>query len=159
MYWVIVMGRRSFLEVIDKLLEGLDALHDEPFTIMELVSASGLRYETVKRVLEILEKLYSRGTLLRVKDKPRPLYIWIPNRSISEVLAYKFFQILLIKERLSVEDLKREYGLNEEDARKILELLIEKELARWIDEDAVGLLPLSYYLKLPEKAKIVSAKI
>jgi len=159
MYWVIVMGRRSFLEVIDKLLEGLDALHDEPFTIMELVSASGLRYETVKRVLEILEKLYSRGTLLRVKDKPRSLYIWIPNRSISDVLAYKFFQILLIKERLGVEDLKREYGLNEEDARKILELLIEKELARWIDEDAVGLLPLSYYLKLPEKAKIVSAKI
>jgi len=153
------MGRRSFLEVIDKLLEGLDALHDEPFTIMELVSASGLRYETVKRVLEILEKLYERGILLRVKDRPKPLYIWVPNRSISEVLAYKFFQILLIKERLSVEDLKREYGLNEEDARKILELLIEKELARWIDEDAVGLLPLSYYLKLPEKAKIVSAKI
>ena len=141
------------------MLEGLDALHDEPFTIMELVSASGLRYETVKRVLEILEKLYERGILLRVKDRPKPLYIWVPNRSISEVLAYKFFQILLIKERLSVEDLKREYGLNEEDARKILELLIEKELARWIDEDAVGLLPLSYYLKLPEKAKIVSAKI
>jgi len=144
------MGRRSFLEVIDSLLEGLDTLHDEPFTITELASASGLRYETVKRILEILEKLYQRGILLRVKKKPK-LYIWVPNRSISEILAYKFFQILLIKERLDIEILKREYGLSEEDARKILELLVREGLARWIEEDAVGLLPLKYYLNLNMK--------
>ena len=65
-------------------------------------------------------------------------------------MAYKFFQVLLIKERLSVEDLKREYGLNEEDARKILELLVKKDLARWIEEDAVGLLPLKHYLDMKE---------
>ena len=151
------LGKRSFPEVIDKLLEGLDSLHDEPFTISELVSASGLRYETVKRAIEILEKLYKRGFLLRVKDKPKR-FIWVPSRSISEILAYKFFQVLLIKERISVDDLKREYGLEEEDARKILNILTEMGLARWIEEDAIGMLPLKHYLNMEEPINKLTKK-
>jgi len=73
------MREETLPEVIDKLLEGLDSLHDEPFTISELVSASGLTYETVEKALEILEKLYRRGYLLGVKDKPK-LFIWAPSR-------------------------------------------------------------------------------
>jgi len=152
------MGKRSFGEVLDEILDALDSLHDYPFSIPELADAAGIRYETAKRVLGLLEKIYQRGYLLRVRDRPR-MYVWVPKRDLDEVLTYKFFQILMIKEVLSVEDLEREYGLNEEQAEKILKMLVDKGLARWIDEEKIGVLPLTQYLNLTEEDREFIKKI
>jgi len=63
---------------------------------------------------------------------------------------------LLIRERISVDDLKREYGVEEEDARKILNMLTEMGFARWIEEDAIGILPLKHYLNIEALATNLS---
>ncbi len=144
------MGKRSFIEVLDALLDGLDTLHDEPFTIPELISASGLKGETARKLLDIIEKIQRRGFLLRVKNNPR-IYMWIPNRSIEELLAMKFFQILMIKESLTLEELEEKYGLSPENAEKIMRLLVDRKLARWAGQDIVALYPLDYYLNLASK--------
>ena len=65
------MGKRSFEEVLDEMLDGLDALHDEPFTVKDLVEITGIRYDTVRKMLNIFEKIYTRGLLLKVKEKPK----------------------------------------------------------------------------------------
>ncbi len=63
------------------------------------------------------------------------------------------FRILLEKERLSIEDLERYLGVDKKTGIEILEKLVEEDLARWIEEDAVGLYPLLHYLSLTEEDK------
>ncbi len=152
------MGKRSFEEVLDEILDGLDVLHNEPFTIKDLVEITGIRYDTVRKMLNIFEKIYSRGLLLKVKEKPK-LYAWIPSSDMVELIATKFFRVLLLRESLSTEDMEREYGLKEDEAKKIFEILVEKKLARWIDSNRIGLLPIREYLELTEEDKELIKKL
>ncbi|GEM_PF-4773854 len=141
------MGRKRFDEVLNAVLEALETFKDENFTITQLAREANIKFETAKKVLEFIEKITNSGMLHRVNDNPR-IYRWVPHLDVFDVIVTKAFRILLDRERLSVDDIKRFLGLDERTAYRILETLVNEELARWIDEDAVGLLPLKHYLKL-----------
>ena len=144
------MAKRSFFEVLKDLLEGLDSLHMEPVTYAEIISASGLKSDTVRKFLSIILEIQNRGYLLKLKDKP-PMFMWLPNRSMEELLAMKFFQILLMKESLTLEELTEQYGLSVESAEKIMRILVDKNLARWAAQDTIALYPLEHYVKNMEE--------
>jgi len=141
------VGRKRFDEVLNAVLEALETFKDENFTITQLAREANIKFETAKKVLEFIEKITNSGMLHRVNDNPR-IYRWVPHLDVFDVIVTKAFRILLDRERLSVDDIKRFLGLDERTAYRILETLVNEELARWIDEDAVGLLPLKHYLKL-----------
>ncbi len=152
------MAKKSLIEIIDSIIEGLYALQDEPFGVAELSSAAGIKYDTAKRMLEIMEKLYKAGFLIRVKERPK-MFMWIPNRDMDDLLIQKFFQVLVLKETLTIRDLMEDYGLDEEESEKILKLLVDKGLARWIDVDRVGIKRLSKYIKESEEKKEEKKKV
>ena len=146
------MAKRSIEEIIDSIIEGLQALQDEPFGVSELASAANIKYETAKKMLKLMEKLYNAGYLKKIKEKPA-LYIWLPNRSIDDLLVQKFSQILLLNETLTLRELEEEYGLTTEQAEKIMKLLVEKGFAKWIDIDRIAARSISNYIKQQEKRK------
>ncbi|MGQ4891471.1 MAG: hypothetical protein ACP6IP_03180 [Candidatus Njordarchaeia archaeon] len=146
------MGRRSLNEIVDNIIEGLYALQDEPFGVAELASAASIKYDTAKRMLDIMEKLYNAGFLIRVKERPR-VFMWIPNRDMEDLMAQKFFQVLVLKETLTLRELVEDYGLDEEEGEKILKLLVDRGVAKWIDVDRVGVKKPSKYIRGLEEKK------
>ncbi len=146
------MVKKSIYEIIDKVIEALFTLRDEPFGISELASAADIKYETAKKILNLMEKLYKAGYLKRIKEKPA-LYMWLPERDLDDLLVEKFGQILLLNETLTIRELVEDYGLSEEKAEEILNKLVEKGIARRIDIDRIALKSLANIIKQKEQEK------
>ena len=146
------MVKKSVYEIIDKVIEALYTLRDEPFGVSELASAAGIKYETAKKILNLMEKIYKAGYLQKVKEKP-VMYMWLPNRDLDELLIQKFGQILMLNETLTIKELIDDYGLAEEQAEKIMDNLVKKGLARRIDIDRIAARSLAKYIKEREQEK------
>ena len=146
------MAKKSFHEIIEKVIDALFTLRDEPFGISELASAADIKYETAKKILNLMEKLYKAGYLKRIKEKPA-LYMWLPERDIDDLLVEKFGQILILNETLTTRELVEDYGLSREKAEEIMNNLVEKGIARKIDIDRIALKSLAGIIKQKEKGK------
>jgi len=130
------MGRRSTREVWIDVLRALNSMNFQQFTASELSNMTGIKYETIKRILWIIELISRFGCLYRVKDRPRT-YIWIPHENTSSALKNLAIRKLLTNETLSISELAKELSIDRKFAKKILNSIVDDGLAKWIDRETI----------------------
>jgi len=141
------MARRNIFEIVEDILDALKELSDEAITIPMIVEMTGIKYETVRRVLELIEIITNAGILKRLQDRPRK-YMWVRRETDLEVLAGAVFGILLQDGKVTVEDVARRFGLDENTIGVVFQYLVDEKMARWADENTLCLLPLTEYIDL-----------
>ncbi len=144
------MVRRRIFEIIEEVLGALKEASDEAITIPMIAEMVGIKYETAKRVLELIEIATNAGILMRIRDKPRR-YIWVRRETDLEALAGAFFGILLQDGKITIEDMEKRYGLDGDSIRIAFQYLVDQKMAKWVDERTLCLLPLTEYIDLTTK--------
>ncbi len=144
---VIWLVRRSIFEIVEEVLGALKEASDEAITIPMIAEMTGIKYESVRRALELIEMITNAGILMRIQDRPRK-YIWVRRETDLEALAGAFFGVLLQDGKITVEDMERRFGLDGDSVRMVFQYLVDEGMARWVDEHTLGLLPISEYIDL-----------
>ncbi len=141
------MVRRKIFDIVEEVLGALKEASDDVITIPMIAEMTGMKYETVRRVLDLIEIITNAGILRRLQDRPRR-YMWIRRETDLEALAGAFFGILLQDGRITIEDMARRFGLGNDTIRIVFRYLVDEKMAEWVDENTLSLLPLTEYIDL-----------
>jgi len=139
--------RRKIFDIVEEVLGALKEASDDVITIPMIAEMTGMKYETVRRVLDLIEIITNAGILRRLQDRPRR-YMWIRRETDLEALAGAFFGILLQDGRITIEDMARRFGLGNDTIRIVFRYLVDEKMAEWVDENTLSLLPLTEYIDL-----------
>ncbi len=152
------MGRRGLADIIAGILDALEVFRGKEFTVLTIAKSANIKYTTVRKTLEIMEKISSAGVLLKVCSKPIK-YVWVPREKPLKMFAGAVFWRLLREKTIGISEVVRKYGLSRKYIRRIFQHLVDENMARWIDNETLGLFPLEHYLDLSDDETRIIRKV
>jgi len=145
-------GKRKFEEILMDVLDSLLECSDEAVSIPIVEATVGIKYDTAKRMLEIIELVTNSGMLRRICERPRR-YMWLKRESDLEIIARAFFRRLLREEVISIDDFASRYMISTETVNKAFQLLVSRKVAKWCSNRTICLCPINHFFDISKASK------